>query len=329
MDKSRIITTALSTYEVKVKRGILNELKDLIQEEQRVFIVCDRVLENLYLETVQAQCKESEVYLFDASEEHKSMETVQSILEAMTNYKMRRSDLVIALGGGITGDVTGLCAALYMRGIDYIAIPTTSLSQIDSSVGGKVAVNGLGFKNLYGQFYHPTKVLIDPDLLKSCENRLINAGLIEALKMGITSNRKLYDMIINEDDLEDIIFEAIKTKADVVESDEFDTGARNILNFGHTLAHALESKYKIMHGEAVFIGMYYGMISEDIRNDLLLLNEKYQINLDVDFDEDLLDRMLLDKKNINESFNEVLVEEIGNGKLKTLSFDEIKEHYHV
>lgn len=332
MIKSHTVRTKSHDYNVYIKRNLLNNLQDYIDDKyKRIFIVSDLKLKSKAKQIFSNLDVEYNIFYLESLEKNKSLKSVELILSEMESLKLNKTDLLLSFGGGIIGDVGGLCASLYMRGIDFIQIPTTTLSQIDSSVGGKVAVNFNHVKNLIGAFLQPQAVLIDPDILESLPQKHINAGLVEALKMGLTSNKKLYDLVLDDnrnDNIEEIILESVKTKAAVVEKDEFDTGYRNILNFGHTFAHAIESYYGYIHGEAVFIGILNGFISEDIKLDLLKLNESFNFDIQVGFNEDIYKLILSDKKLSDERINIVKVKDVGEGYLEKVSLEEIKEQYH-
>ena len=196
----------------------------------------------------------------------KSFQTLPEIYSAMLNAKISRSDLVIALGGGVIGDLTGFAASSFLRGVKLVQIPTSLLAQVDSSVGGKVAVDLPQGKNLAGAFYHPKLVLIDPDVLNTLPHHFISDGMGEVIKYGCIKDRTLFDRLCAHASFEDlkpelteIIARCVDIKRVVVEADQFDTGERMLLNFGHTLAHTIEQYYhyeRESHGEDVGIGMY-------------------------------------------------------------------------
>lgn len=326
MTKSLSIKTKNEEYPVFIQRGIFNNLNTYVEKQRRIFVISDTTVSNLYLETLCKQFTSISSYIIDDGERSKSIDTLEKIIEAMKDFNLQRSDLLIALGGGVVGDVGGLAASLYMRGIEYIMIPTTTLSQIDSSVGGKVAINVSNVKNLMGQFYHPSAVYIDPDLLKTLDVDHFNAGLVEAVKMGLSSNKILFDLFLKDDlDLDLIIYEAIKTKAKIVEEDEFDKGIRNILNFGHTLAHPLEIKYHLIHGQAVFIGMLYEDLSESIEQDLLRIGKRLNLIVDLPLTDDLYDVIIMDKKVNKDFINLVSVHKVGEGMLVSRPLSYLEE----
>ncbi len=326
MSKSITVKSKLSNYDVIIEDGGINNISKYISNNAKVFIITDKNVEKHYLAQLMNQFDSVFSYSIEPGETSKSLTVSEDIIFEMQKVNILRSDYIIALGGGVVGDLAGFIASIYMRGIKYINIPTTTLSQIDSSVGGKVAVNFNNVKNFIGNFYNPEKVVIDPLTLKTLDNRNFNAGLIEAVKMGITSSEELYKEFLKETlDINEIIYKAVNVKKAIVEADQFDLGLRNILNFGHTLAHAFEMKYDLIHGEAVLYGMLYENISDEIRDNLLLLKEKFDIDKDVKVNNDLIDYLLLDKKINNNHINLVKVESIGKGELVSKPIEYLKE----
>jgi len=231
----------------------------------------------------------------------------------------------------VVGDLTGFTAASFMRGIDFYNIPTTVLSQVDSSIGGKTAVNLAGIKNIVGAFYQPKRVIIDTNVLKTLPERQISSGLAEALKMSLTSDRELFDIFENGDiksNLDEIIYRSVLIKKDVVEKDEKETGLRRILNFGHTIGHAIESEEELnglYHGECVALGMI-PMCSKDLRPRVVNILKKLSLPVELDFSIDsALSALSHDKKGENEGVNVTLVENPGEFISKKLSYGEFNE----
>lgn len=326
MNKSITVQTKLSEYDVIIEEDAINNINKFINIENKVFIITDKNVEKHYLKKIKDQFDSVFSYTINPGEESKSLTTVEDIIVSMQKANIVRSDYIIALGGGVVGDLAGFIASIYMRGISYINIPTTTLSQIDSSVGGKVAVNFNGIKNFVGNFYNPKLVIIDPLTLLTLDERNYNAGLIEAVKMGITSSRDLFNEFLNESlDINEIIYKAVNVKKAIVEADQFDNGIRNILNFGHTLAHAFEMKYEIIHGEAVLYGMLYEDVSDEIKERLLTIRDRFKIDQEVEISLDLIDYMLLDKKINDDNINLIKVEEIGEGEVVTYPLTYLKE----
>jgi 3-dehydroquinate synthase len=268
-------------------------------------------------------------------EESKSIAQVTYIINTMIQNKITRSCLVLALGGGVIGDLAGFVSSIYFRGVDYIQIPTTLLSQIDSSIGGKVGINSENMKNAIGSFYQPKMVLIDPSTLNTLSIKQKNNGVAELIKYGLIADKSLFEDVCNNNiwnNIEYYITRAIEIKRDYVIDDEHDNGKRQILNFGHTIGHAVEqySKYELLHGEAVAIGMlalakdtnYYVQLK-----DCLL---KYDLLNTYDYDLNTLFKMIeTDKKVHNRTLNLIVVEDAGNGFIKAVNVDKIKEYLQV
>ena len=264
-------------------------------------------------------------------EASKNIKTYSAILEKLVENDFTRTDCVIAVGGGVVGDMAGFAAATFMRGIDFYNIPTTVLSQVDSSIGGKTAIDFCGIKNIVGAFYPPKAVVIDPETLKTLPTRQISNGLAEALKMSLTSDVELFDIFESGDpiaDIDTVIEKSLYIKRDVVEQDEKETGLRKILNFGHTLAHAYESISRMQdhyHGECVALGMI-PMCSKQVRVKLIPILEK--LNLPTKFSadaEEVLSFCRHDKKMSGNSITVVFVDAVGKYELKKLDFQEFEK----
>lgn len=254
-----------------------------------IFVITDSNVFKIYGELISVTFEGAAVHVIRAGEASKNYNVLLGILRHMISAGMTRSSLVVALGGGVVGDIAGLAASLYMRGVRIVQIPTTLLSQVDSSVGGKTAIDLDGVKNVVGTFYQPQEVIVDPMFLKSLPRREIRCGLGEIIKYGALDG-KIYDMLVSCRNLSDqefaerITLPCIQHKADVVTGDERDTGgARKTLNLGHTTGHAFELYYKRKsHGEFVLIGMYYeifiaerlGKIEKDYADSLRKLISK-------------------------------------------------------
>jgi 3-dehydroquinate synthase len=272
MARTIIVGKTPFKYNVLIAKNALTKANLLghLKTKNKVFIITDSGVPKKYLDEVKEILKNKKkcyVHILEQGEKSKSFSSYVTIQEKLADLKFDRSDCMIALGGGVVGDVTGFCAATFLRGIDFIQIPTTLLSQVDSSVGGKTAINIKQGKNLIGSFNNPSLVLISSKFIETLTEREFNSGLGEVIKYAFIGNKKLYKLIKENSEaiknrqlniLEDIIEESIKTKAKIVTEDEKESGIRAILNFGHTFGHAIEAfnKYKnITHGEAVTIGM--------------------------------------------------------------------------
>ncbi len=266
-------------YDIHVERGILNRAGEILKLNRRVLIVTDEGVPSQYAATVAAQCESPLTVTVPQGEGSKSFSVLEMLCDRMLKAGFTRSDCVVAVGGGVVGDLAGFAAACYMRGVDFYNIPTTLLSQVDSSIGGKVAVNLSGVKNCVGAFHQPKAVLIDPDTLKTLPTRQLANGAAEAVKMALTSDADLFALFEQNDVLdriEDVIVASLKIKKSVVEQDERESGLRRILNFGHTLGHGVESAealHGLYHGECVALGML-PMCSDEVRERLLPVLER-------------------------------------------------------
>lgn len=255
------------SYDIILKRGCLQNLYQFTDvERRRVFVLTDAGVPAQYARTVAAQCKSASVYTVPQGEGSKSLKVYGEVLQAMLASGLTRRDLLVAVGGGVVGDLGGFCAATYMRGIEFINCPTTTLSQIDSSIGGKTAIDLGETKNIVGAFWQPSLVLIDPDTLDTLPPRQYANGLAEAVKAGLIADPKLFALFEDGDPkqhIEDIIYRSLRVKQRVVEADEREQGVRACLNFGHTVGHGIEAVRGVRgrrtrglyHGECVALGM--------------------------------------------------------------------------
>lgn len=312
------------SYDIVVERGIINEAFKHLNLNRRVLIVSDSGVPHQYAKTVAAQCKDGIIYTVEQGECSKSLECFKALLQVMLENGFSRNDAVIAVGGGVVGDLSGFAASAYMRGIDFYNIPTTLLSQIDSSIGGKTAINFCGVKNIVGAFYQPKKVLIDPELLKTLPSRQISNGLAEALKMALTSDEDLFNIFENEDiesNIEKIIIRSLAVKKSVVEADEKEAGLRKILNFGHTIGHGIESSEgmsELYHGECVALGMI-PMLHESIRARVLEVLKKCKLYRTLDYDwERITEAAFHDKKADGDNVTVTTVSDIGSFEMKKM-----------
>lgn len=331
------VKTSTGEYNICLERGALKKAGKYLDLNRRVFIVTDSGVPEEYAKTVAAQSKSPVIVTVKEGEPSKCFDTYKYLLSEMVKNGFTRSDCVAAVGGGVVGDMAGLAAASYMRGVDFYNIPTTVLSQVDSSVGGKVAIDFEGYKNLVGAFYPPKAVIIDSDTLKTLPDRQISNGLAESVKMSLTSDKELFRIFEQEDiksNIDTIIERSLKIKRDVVEKDEKEGGLRKILNFGHTLAHAIESENEMQnlyHGECVALGMI-PMCSEEVRKRLVPVLKKLNLPTSTDFDTDtLISAMRHDKKLMGDKITVIFVPEIGKYEMRELPFErfatEIKESF--
>ena len=319
------------SYDIIAQRGILQKTNEYLNLNRRVLVVTDSGVPKQYAETVANQCREGIICTVEQGEESKSLETFASLLNEMLIHNFSRNDCVVAVGGGVVGDLAGFAASTYMRGIDFYNIPTTLLSQIDSSIGGKTAINFASVKNIVGAFYQPKRVLIDPDLLKTLPKRQISNGLAEAIKVALTSDKDLFDIFENkeiESNIDEIIIRALKVKKYVVEQDEKESGLRKILNFGHTVGHGIESSSKLeklYHGESVALGII-PMCSDNIRARVTKVLKKCDLYRSVKYDWDTIAKaMFHDKKADGDFVFVTTVEEIGSFKIKSMKCSDVIE----
>lgn len=327
------VKTENGGYNIYLERGALNRAKEYFNLDRSVLIVTDDGVPREYAEAVAAQAKESMIVVFPQGEASKNFDTYKSILSALVNGDFTRTDCVVAVGGGVTGDMAGFAAATFMRGIDFYNIPTTVLSQVDSSVGGKTAIDFDGYKNIVGAFHQPKGVIIDPDTLKTLPERQISNGLAESVKMALTHDKELFAMFESDSfDIDTVIERSIKIKRAVVEADEKESGLRKVLNFGHTVGHAIESNTPtLFHGECVALGML-PMCSDRVRTRLIPVLQKLNLPTAVDCDtQKIIDTMSHDKKMAGDMISVVRVENVGTFDITKLAFsdfsDEIKAVY--
>ena len=321
-----------NSYNIELQRGNLNRAGEFLNLNRKVMIITDEGVPISYAEKIKAQSKEAYIKVVPQGEGSKSFATTEEILTEMLKFRFSRKDCVVSVGGGVVGDLGGFVASLYMRGIDFYNIPTTVLSQVDSSIGGKTAVNLAGIKNIVGAFYQPKAVLIDPDTLDTLPERQVINGLFEAIKMGATSDAELFDLFLDEDwkeQIDVIIEKALLIKKHVVEQDEKESHLRKILNFGHTIGHGFESAAhgRYLHGECVALGMLY-MSSEEVQDKLSAIYEKlgFAVPEFYTFDlEEVKEAITHDKKASNQNCSVVFVSEIGNGSIEEWSMDEVLE----
>lgn len=315
-------------YNIIIERGALKKANKYLNLDRRVLIVTDSGVPEQYAKAVASLSKAPTIVTFEQGEASKNIDTFKMLLESLAKNGFTRTDCVVAVGGGVVGDMSGFLASTYMRGIDFYNIPTTVLSQVDSSIGGKTAIDFMGYKNIVGAFYQPKCVVIDPDTLKTLPSRQISNGLVEAVKMSLTSDAELFKTFENGDfDIDDVIYRSLLIKKSVVEQDEKECGLRKILNFGHTLAHAVESDNigSLYHGECVAIGML-PMCSNDVRKRLKKVLSALDINTDTKINADaLIDALKHDKKASGDQITVIYVETAGEYQMKTITFEALKE----
>ena len=315
------------SYDILIERGCLQQAGRLLHLNRKVCIVTDEGVPRQYVEKLAAQCASPVIVTVDAGEETKTMETVTKLCRVMLERGFSRKDCVAAVGGGMVGDLAGFAAACFMRGVDFYNIPTTLLSQVDSSIGGKTGVNLDGVKNIVGAFWQPQKVLIDPDTLDTLSPRLYAEGMAEAVKMALASDEKLFAQLEQGDlPVEELLYGALSIKKAIVEQDEREGSIRKLLNFGHTIGHGVESAAKgsLYHGECVAIGLL-PMCSQPVRARLQPVLERLGLPTSTDLDkEQIWQAMQHDKKSNSAGFSAVFVDEPGKAYAKNITFAEMK-----
>ncbi|MBD5114453.1 MAG: 3-dehydroquinate synthase [Ruminococcaceae bacterium] len=335
------------SYDILIENGLLEKCGELVSsvvKSKKCAVITDDIVDKLYSDITVKSLEKSGFnvvkFVIPSGETSKSHEQLISIYNFLSENDITRTDFLVALGGGVVGDLTGYCAATYLRGIDYVQIPTTLLAQVDSSVGGKTAVNIDAGKNLVGCFKQPVLVIADTDTLSTLSDDIFADGMGEVVKYGMIRSGSLFDKLSNgnfRNNINEIIAECVSIKRDVVQNDEFDTGERMILNFGHTFGHAIE-KYlgygNIPHGKAVAIGMYMmtsaaekkGSVQKGTSDKLKACLEANSLPFCNDIATDKLYSLSIgDKKRTSDKIRIIICPEIGKSQIVTMSLNEYKE----
>ncbi|MBQ8769091.1 MAG: 3-dehydroquinate synthase [Oscillospiraceae bacterium] len=341
-----IHVTASKEYDVKIGSGLLSTLGAELAKVSKIgtaAIISDSNVWPLYGEAAVAALESAGYktvhYIFPAGEAHKSGANYLSILNFLAINHITRSDSIVALGGGVVGDISGFVAATFLRGIAYIQVPTTVLAAVDSSVGGKTAIDLQAGKNLAGAFYQPRLVLCDTDLLSSLPEDIFRDGCSEIIKYSILYDASLFSTLMRDGldfDRESVIARCVELKRDVVAQDEFDTGQRQKLNLGHTIGHAVEanSNFTLSHGKAVAIGMAivagaaakYGICSCDTQAKILSILAKFELpSATKHTAQELYESALSDKKRLGGSVTLVVPQEIGKCILRPTPIEALKD----
>lgn len=333
---TEIAVKASGSYNVIIGDNLIGKIgeyvKDLLNPIKTV-IITDNVVDALYSETVENSLKNSGFnvvkYVIENGEKSKNGQNFLKICEFLAENHITKSDLIIALGGGVVGDLAGFVSASYLRGIKFIQVPTTLLAAVDSSVGGKTAIDIESGKNLVGAFYQPKLVLCDYSTLFTLKDEVFTDGCAEVIKYAVIGNKELFKHLLENGkdfDLEYVISECIRMKRDIVEADEFDSGERQKLNLGHTIGHSVElcSNFEISHGSAVAIGLAIiarasaekGLCSDECAKKIVEILEKFDLPTESSFTaEELIKPALSDKKRSGNSLNLVIPYSIGNSRL--------------
>lgn len=296
------------SYDIILKRGALENLYQFARLDRRVAIVTDSGVPEAYARRVADQCRDARIITVPQGEASKSLKILETVLRQMLDFGMGRGDLVVAVGGGVVGDLAGFAASIYMRGVDFINCPTTTLSMIDSSIGGKTAVDLGDTKNIVGTFWQPKLVIVDPDTLSTLPQRHFVNGLAEAVKAALLADPELFSIFEQGDvdaRIDEIIYRSLRFKKNIVEQDETEQGMRKALNFGHTLGHGIEAVRGIKgrrttglyHGECVALGMLPMIESKTLQKRVRAVYRRLGLPLRASYDKQkVLAEMLHDKK---------------------------------
>jgi len=331
MSESVKVNCGASSYDIIMQSGALDSIGEFWNLDRRALIVTDSGVPKEYARAAADCCKEAHIITLPQGETTKSEEYLSALWKECCDFGLTRSDCIIAVGGGVVGDLSGFAAATYMRGIDFYNIPTTVLSQVDSSVGGKCAIDFGRYKNIVGAFYNPRGVLLDGTLLDTLDRRQYANGLAEAIKMAATFDAELFSRFESDDKPEytELIREAVKIKVKVVEEDWRESGLRRVLNFGHTIAHAIESVSDfedILHGEAVSIGMI-PMTKGEARVRLRRVLEKSGLPTTLPTTPDKLTSSVYhDKKMSGDTLSCVVCPEIGKWEIVKMTPEEFENY---
>jgi len=342
----KIHVSATGSYDIIIEDGIIDKTGEYVAtlvKGRKVVLVTDDIVDSLYSKRVVTSLEASgfAIYKFvmPHGETSKNAENFIKLLEFAAENRVSRSDVFVALGGGVVGDLTGFAASAFLRGTAFVQLPTTLLAAVDSSVGGKTAIDLTAGKNLVGAFYQPKIVLCDTTTFNTLSEEIFADGMAEVIKYGAIIDRELWGWLkepLDHDKIEKIVARCVSIKRDVVEKDEFDVGLRQILNFGHTIGHSIEalSNYEISHGKAVAIGM--SLVSEmSVKNgyckDTNLVKEMnemlclHKLPTDTKFTaEALIEPIRSDKKGNGTSVNMILLKKIGQYIIESISFDNIQ-----
>lgn len=347
MNMKTIHVTASRDYDVLIGSGLLNDAGNLVQEVHKpckVAVISDSNVAPLYLERVEASLRAAGFapfhFVFPAGESSKTLDIMGAILNYCASRRLTRSDLIIALGGGVTGDMSGFAAATYLRGIEYVQMPTSLLAAVDSSVGGKTAVDIPSGKNLVGAFKQPLRVICDIDAFETLPDVVFHDGCAECIKYGVLQSPRLLEIFSNgtecvKENIVEVVAESVSIKADYVASDEFDTGIRRYLNLGHTIGHAIEraARFQLMHGHCVAIGMVMisragealGITEAGTTETLIDICQKNDLPVSCDISTAaLLDGALADKKRMGEQIALIIPKELGKCITHTVPVSELE-----
>lgn len=342
----KVVVNASTEYAILIGRGILGRLGEEVKQRIqpcKAAVITDTTVEKLYAAQAEASLRQAGFqtcrFVYPAGEASKQIGTLSEMLEFLAEEEITRQDIIIALGGGVCGDMAGFAAAVYQRGIRFVQVPTTFLAAVDSSVGGKTAIDLKAGKNMAGAFYQPHLVLCDVDTLDTLPEEVFADGIAETLKYGVIGDADLFAKTADgnfRQDLEEIIETCVKMKRDIVMEDEFDNGVRQLLNLGHTLGHAIEKKsdFTITHGHAVAIGMHLiakiaekrGIAESGIAETIKQALEQNGLPTSTAYTaEEIAEGVLKDKKRRGGEISFVFPVKIGQCKLVKLPVEEVTE----
>lgn len=340
----KITVNASKKYDVLIGNNLLEKAGEICSNYIgicKAAIITDSNVAPLYASKLEASLVKSgytvSKFVFDAGEKSKNADTLINILKFLADSEITRSDCIFALGGGVVGDISGFAASIFLRGIKFVQIPTTLLAAVDSSVGGKTAIDLGDKKNIVGSFHQPSLVICDCSLQDTLSDDIFHDGCAEVIKYGAINDRPLFDLLSDgfKKNIEDIVFSCVDNKRKIVEEDEFDTDKRQLLNFGHTIGHAIEkcSSFKISHGSAVAIGMVIvtraalkcGFCDDKTLEELLSVLEKANLPTVCEFNsKELANVAFSDKKRTGDSITLVVPYAIGDCRLYTLPISELE-----
>lgn len=344
------------TYPLYVKKGVFKEIgKEIknIYNNKKIAVITDSNVDKFYGEYIERSLMDEDYLVkkivIKSGENSKSVESLLKLYDELLDFGINRGDMIIALGGGVVGDLVGFTASTFLRGTPFIQIPTTLLAQVDSSIGGKVAVNLPKGKNLIGNFYHPEAVFIDPNFILTLEPKFFADGMAEVIKYGCIRDRELFSKLLNYkdkeelfEDIEYIIYTCCSIKKHIVENDEKDLGERMLLNFGHTIGHAVEKYFNFetyTHGEGVAIGMYsitknseeLGITEAGTADKILKIINKYDLphSIKAEDSDKFMSIIGRDKKNIGKSLNIILLKSIGESFINKIDPEDASKYLKV
>ena len=326
--KTLILKTPSFETLIRIGEGLVDRLESQLGTLHESVLLADKALPSSLIEHVAMAASCTDVVRIGVGESEKTLRTYERIVTYLSDRRYSPATTLVALGGGSLGDIAGFVAATYARGIKYIYVPTTLLAMADASVGGKTALNVRHRKNIIGAFHQAEDVFIDPTLVKTLPPREIASGMAEIVKAALIGDARLYAGIRDDNpSLEALIAGALRVKIPIVEADPFDRGRRRLLNYGHTLAHALETYHegRYSHGQCVASGMLHMARGLPFEHELSAVFARYDIDTDIPYDpETLFELVTHDKKRRGDTLDIALVETIGKGFVKTIPFHEFK-----